>query len=162
MTIEEFIVGFLKATPEVTALVGGGTQFRFYPEVAPQEDKATGVGTYPHGTYQVIDFPQLYHLDGPSKMAHPRIQVDWWGIGGKGRKEVTQLVEATRNASGGNPSGRKLDGFAGQWGELLIHKCELEDREFSTEPPVNAGELPFRRGRMDFVVWFKEDSPLDV
>jgi hypothetical protein len=157
--IETFIVNFLKATPEVTALAGSGVGFRFYPEVAPQNAE------FPHGTYTVIDFPQLYHLEGPSKLAYPRIQIDWWGKGGAGRRQVTQLVEATRNARGGipglEPTG-KLDGFAGQYGELRIAKCELVDREFTWEPPTNAGEHPYRRGRMDFQVWFNEDAPVTV
>lgn len=151
MTIEEFIVGFLKATPEITAIVGQGIGFRFYPEVAPQE------AAYPHGTYTVIDFPQHYHLKGRSQMAFPRIQIDWWGVGSKGRREVLALTEATRNARGGNDQNPKFDGYFGQYGEIYVHKCALVDREFTSEPPVNAGEFPFRRARSDYQVWFREN-----
>ncbi len=151
MTIEEAIVAFVRATPEITDIIGVGNSCRFYPEMAPQD------AVYPHGCYTVIDFPQEYHLAGPSQLAHPRIQIDWWGKGPTARKEVSQLAEATRKAKGGSPGGRNLDGFAGSMNGLNVQRCELVDREYTTEPPTNAGEHPYRRARLDFIIWFKEE-----
>lgn len=141
MTIEEWIVGKIKSTTAITNLIGGGAAARFYPEMAPQN------AAYPHGTYQVIDFPQFRTLGGPSGLAYPRIQIDWWDNSSTGKKKVSQLVEATRQT---------LDGYFGTDGGLHVQSCQLDNREFSSEPAVNADEVPFRRGSMDFIVYFTE------
>lgn len=147
MTIDAWLVSFLETTPELAKELGAPADFRFYPEQAPQN------AAYPHGTYQIIDFPQMNHLDGPSGLAYPRIQIDWWDFS---RKKVRDLVELTRNARGGIPQGRKLDGYAGDSHGLRIQRCSLESRTFSAEPSPHGDDKPYRRGSMDFVIHFSE------
>lgn len=152
MTIEEALVSFLRVSPNVTSLIGGEPGARIYPEEAPQDAE------YPHITYQLIDCPQFYHLEGPSGIAYPRIQVDCWAKGPTGKRQVVELAEAVRTAKGGNNANKNLDGFAGYMSEIRVHRCELVDRTYSSEPPVHANEHPFRRASLDFVIHYSENE----
>lgn len=143
-TIEESLVSFLKADVMLTGLIGG----RIYPEEAPQN------AGWPHITYQIISYPQKFHLAGPSGLASPRIQIDCWAKGSTGKKDVVAIAEAVRNAKG--PGVQKLDGFTGLMYGVRVQRVNLEDRRYSSEPPVHANEDPFRRASLDFTFWFDE------
>jgi Protein of unknown function (DUF3168) len=68
VTAEEILVARLKASPQVTALVGS----RIYPMVIPQ-----GV-VMPAIAYQRISTVRPGSLRGPSGIADPRLQVNCW------------------------------------------------------------------------------------
>lgn len=102
MTIEEALVAQLLATPAVTALLGSGSSFRFYPMVIPQA--ATDAAKYPAAVWERISGPREHDLEGPAGLAHPRFQITCWA------KTMAQAVAVS------NAISVALDGFSGTLG----------------------------------------------
>lgn len=150
--LEEALVVFLKADPDVQALVGTGHDARIYPELAPQD------AGYPRLTYTFVDWPSDHTLAGPTGFCTPRVQIDCWAAGSRAYRDVKALVRAVRNCRGGMSQGRKLDGFSGDMHGVKVQWCKLIDRQSVPEVPVSGEEGPVRRVSLDFRIQHDEQD----
>ena len=146
--IENALVAYLKATPEVTALIGAGDSARIYPEAASQ-DPALG----DHLVYQEVSFQKVGSLDGQEAMGASRIQVDCYGLTNARAKA---LARAVRKAKGGVAGGRELDGYEGAWDGVKVWACFVEDRRGDPVPPEHGEAGPYRRRILDVIVHHNE------
>jgi uncharacterized protein DUF3168 len=140
--IEDALVAFLKATPQVTALIGEANNARIYPEASPQDELRD------HLTYQVISDVRKGHLGGQILLSVARIQIDCYS---KANVPAKALQLAVMRAKGGT-NGRELDGFEGQWDGVKVYRCIVEDRRGDPIPPTHGEESPLRRRTMDLLV----------
>ena len=134
--IESDLYQFVTEHPRLVNQIGP----RFYPLVLPQNV------TYPAGRYQRITTPRLESHSGPSDLAAPRFQIDWWSpaaAGVSGFRTVSDLADACRKA---------LDGFSGLMGTTKVYRVAIEDeRDLMEDDPV------LFRVSQDFVIWHRED-----
>ena len=141
-TPQEALVAFLSADTAIAALIGT----RLYPETAPEGEP------YPRLTYQLIDWPTLNTLEGPTGYGRPRLQIDCWAKGPTSYADAWALANAVRSSKGGNGSGPALDGFHGLLSGMDIRRIRLVDMADQWDPPVFGEETPVRRVRLDFVM----------
>jgi hypothetical protein len=107
---------------------------RCYPVMIPQNP------TCPLILYAKISGPRDHHLEGPSGLANPRMQVEAWDATYGGAKK---LAEAIRKA---------LDGYTGIVSGVKIGSCLLDSERDIYEP-----ELKVHRTIMDFTIWHTEN-----
>ena len=133
--IEADLYAFITEHPRLSAIGS-----RFYPLVLPQNV------IYPAGRYQRISTPRISSHGGPSRLAGPRYQIDWWSVdasGVSGFRTVSDVAEQCRKA---------LDGFSGLMGTTRVGYVELiDERDFFEDDP-----LVFRVSQ-DFLVFHTED-----
>ena len=119
--IEAALYQFLTEHPRLSALIGA----RLYPLVLPQNV------VYPAGRYQRISTTRVRSHGGPSLLASPRIQVDWWAAdapGVSGFRRVSDVAEACRLA---------LDGFSGLMGTTHVDAATLVmERDLFEDDPL--------------------------
>lgn len=161
--LEEALVAFLKADPDVQALVGSGNEARIYPEMAPQgtgpaNPDDTAPRKFPRLTYLVVDWPEEHAMSGPTGFCTPRVQIDCWAAGRRAERDVKALVRAVRNCKGGQPQGRKLNGFSGDMHGVKVQWCKLVNRQSIPELPQSGEETPVRRWSLDFVITHDEQD----
>lgn len=112
---------------------------RLYPVILPQNT------IFPAATYQIIDTPRDFNLDGPSGLARPKIQYTLWATKAD---NVKALARAIRLA---------LNGFKGTLPDGSdVKSVMLEDERETYESDVNLHRID-----LDFVVWFDETSATD-
>lgn len=90
-SIGEALVAAVTADGAVAALIGT----RFFPVGARQG------ASYPYATWQVISTQGAAHLDGPSNLDWPRVQINAWA---DTAMAALALAEAVRAAIDGIPS----------------------------------------------------------
>lgn len=127
--IEEDLAAFLLAGAAVAALV----ENRLYPLTIEQKAELPAL------TYQRISGPRVRSLKGPSKLAHPRFQIDCWGSTYGSAKTVAQAVR------------QRLDGYRGLMGSTSVGEVILESDTDDFEPDTG-----LYRVSMDFIIWHKE------
>jgi hypothetical protein len=140
--IEDGLISFLKASPEVSALVGD----RVYGPQAPQSV------TFPYLTLLRISGPRWRVLRGTDGVAHPRIQITCWG---QTYTQVKTLAEEVRKADGGQ-GGLRLEALKGVMGGQVVQATCLEDERDHDSPPLHEGETGVYATSLDLVIWFEE------
>jgi len=137
MTIEQALWQYVTESAAMSALIGT----RFYPVILPD------VPTYPAGTYERISTPRVWKLDGPSGLAYPRFQINWWIDdqipGASGYAAVSALAETARKV---------LDGYTGLMGTVRVLGVQLINERDDYEPKIHV-----RRRSQDYVIWHPED-----
>jgi hypothetical protein len=128
-TLEEGLVGYLRADPAVAALTGTRQYFNRLPQNP----------VYPSLRLQRVSTPRLMTLGGPSGLAAPRFQIDCYA---DHHAEALALAEAVRAA---------LDGFHGAMNGAAVLWCSSVDEAGEWEEAVNKS-----RQRIDLVFGHKE------
>lgn len=143
MSVESALHNYLGGVVGVTNLLGSGTAFRLYPDLAPAGP------TRPYATMFVVSTTRDRRVTGPGGIARANVQVDAWAETSLSRATV---AEALRVA---------LDGFRGAMGsELLDVRAVIVDGPFnSMERPEDASEEPIYRARMSVQVIHAESIP---
>lgn len=137
--VGQFLYAWLQADPAITALLGSGDLTRAYPDAAPQ------AAAFPRLTYQVIDTPGEVAHDGPVGVETSLVQIDCWAVS---RLAATLLGDAVR----GTESNRKLDGYTGTAGGVLVEGSRLTGDREDFSPPVDAGDVGVYRRSLDFQI----------
>ena len=127
-TIEKAIRSILIADTAVKAITT-----RCYPGKIPQDP------TYPLIVYYKVTGMRDHHLQGPSRLAHPRFQVEAWALTYDAAKA---LANAIRGA---------LDGYTGTQGTVAIGSILIESERDVYEDAVSC-----HRVIMDWFIWHRE------
>ena len=127
-TIEKAIRSILVNDSTVKAITT-----RCYPGKIPQDP------TYPLIVYYKVTGMRDHHLQGPSRLAHPRFQVEAWATTYDAAKT---LANAIREA---------LDGYKGTVGTVVIGSILIESERDVYEDAVSC-----HRVIMDFYCWHSE------
>lgn len=148
--IEVALIAFLMADPAVRDIVQTLPQPpRVFPNIAPQ-----GFSSYlPYIVYEVLEVAEPHVLDeGPSTLATARILLHCQQKGASMIK--LRLLEALiRRSSGPDPSGKKLDGFRGQWpGGYTIQRCRVLNQHYEFDRPIKAEEVGTQRLTLEVTV----------
>lgn len=134
--IEVALRAALIAAPSVSALVGS----RVYPTVLPQAPE------YPAMTYQFITGGSEYSMQGPSKLASPRVQLDLYATE---HMQLLQLKGAVMST---------LSGLRGVVGSppVRIYGAFREMEQDAYEQQLERSGPSVWRKSLDFTLWFKE------
>lgn len=131
MTMETAIFALLSGDAGVASIAGD----RIFPQIAPEDVDS------PFVTYQRISGPRIKSMDGPSRLAQPRIQIDAYA---ESYAQVKALSLAIR---------KRLDGYRGTVSGVRIGGISLEtDQDFledNMDPKLH-------RVSMDFFVMHRE------
>jgi hypothetical protein len=131
--IEEAVYAILKAASGVTALVGGSSSPRIYPNVVPQDAGLPAIA------YQRISSYRKATHGAPASLARPRIQ-------------VTMLAESYSQVKGVAAAVREaLDGYVGTAGGVGVQAALSEDE---TDEFGNSNNLHVVR--QDWMIWHAE------
>jgi len=133
-TLEESLTTLFLATAGITNLVGT----RVYGM------KITQGSTFPCLTKQRISTPRLHTMDmsgSSGTLAHPRFQIDVWGVSEISVKAVTDAVRAALNGKTGSLG----------TGALSIRAALVEEEAPEYEP-----ETDLYRSRSDYIIWQEE------
>ncbi|HSH40542.1 MAG TPA: DUF3168 domain-containing protein [Arenicellales bacterium] len=134
--IEVAIRAALLAAPSVSALVGP----RVWPIVLPDAPE------YPAITYQIVTGGSEYSMQGTSRLANPRVQVDLYA---ETHMDLLQLKGAVMATLSG------LRGIVGS-PPVRIHGVFREmEQDFYEQQLERSGPTVWRKS-LDFTVWFKE------
>ena len=162
LTIEEAVVAFLLADPDVSALAGRS----IYPEVGTDVP-----GDFPRLTYEQIgkvdDSTLTLSTDQP--VIHLAIHAWAQGAGqGGGHDAAKALATAVRCARGSNPLGSRLKEFSNAWmpsaaartgaGAVWVKHCWLDDEmTAAAQKAIGGGKKWVRQVASVFVLCFNEN-----
>lgn len=131
--VELAVYAILKAAGAVTALVGGSSSPRIYPNVVPQDAGLPAVA------YQRISSLRRPVHGSPASLARPRVQLT---LLAESYSQVKALAAATREA---------LDGYMGTVGGVGVGVALVEDEtdEFGSSNNLHVV-------RQDWMIWHQE------
>ena len=143
MSVESALYSYLSGIAGVTSLLGSGSSFRLYPDLAPASVAR------PYATLFVVSTNRVRLVTGPGGIAAARVQIDVWAITSLSRSSVSDALRVA------------LDGYRGSMGsELLDVRGVIVDGPFnSMERPEDATEVPIYRARMDVEIIYAETIP---
>lgn len=121
---------YLLADTDISAAVGGD---RVYSLILPQGQKQASI------VYSKISGIGDHHMQGPSGLARPRMQVDSWAVDQDEANALARLVKG------------RLDGFVGQMDTVTVLGTffDLDHENYDD----NVGMF---RVSQDYFVWFSE------
>lgn len=128
--IEAAIVTYLLADAQIAALAGE----RVDHDATPQGEAD------PRITVMRVDTQRSDVLEGPTGLAHARVQIDCWAGTKVAAKQLADRVRI------------RLNGFAGNMAGVTVRGCTLENERDSYEKPATAREMPEFGIAMDFMV----------
>jgi hypothetical protein len=137
--IEPVLVAFLLDRDDVTELIGD----RLYPQVAPQQDKDTGVGAFPHVTFYRVSTERVQTLEGTASSA-PRVQFDCWSKDYPTAKRVGLAIGAALNAFKGSEPARAI----------RVQRTIVEDEQDEYEQPRQGDEAGIHRVSLTVKVYY--------
>lgn len=131
--VEQAVYAILKTSPAVTALVGGATSPRIYPNRTPQD------AALPAVAYFRVSTRRRATHGAPATLARPRVQTTAQAAT---YAEAKALAAAIRGA---------LNGFVGEIGGVKVQAALAEDEadEFGVSSDIHAV-------RQDWFIWQTE------
>lgn len=128
--IEEDVVAWLKTKPLVNNIING----RIHPLQLPQDPSLDAL------TYQRISGVREESQEGPSGLAHPRLQFDCWSKTYPGAKRLAEALRLT------------IDGFTGSMNGRRVFRCKVEN---DLDQKDDFAER--YRVTVDVTVWHREE-----
>jgi len=128
--IHEALFAFMKTA-------GTSAANRFYPRQLPQQP------VLPAGTYFQVSDPPEHTQSGPSKLRHPRFQIECWGVDTEttdGYQQARFLAEEVRML---------LEGYSGVMGDLEIGVAFAEDGKDDYDPNTFRHKVI-----LDVIIWY--------
>lgn len=122
-------------------VIAGRVGTRVYPLVLPQGEKRESI------VYSRISGLGDHHMQGPSGLSRPRIQIDCWAQNPDAADELGRLVK------------ERLDGFQGSilWGENSPQEAiVIQGIFFESEREGYDDASWLYRSSKDYFVWFAE------
>jgi len=121
-----------------TFLSAGATNAgsRIYPQALPQ-----GVTLPAIRYFEVSDPPERTH-SGPSKLAHPRYQLDCFADGEEAYRDAVML---------GNQVIALVDGFVGTMGTFTVHAGFRDEKHESFDPETGRHWVS-----VDVIIWYEK------
>ena len=132
----------LTNTPSIVSLLGtDGNNSGVYPNKAPEK------AAFPHLVYHVISHPRVKSLGRYSGLAHPRVQIDAYGLN---YSDVDVLQDAVSTALSDPPE------LPGLWNATYVQSCRQVDNGDGYIPPIHGDPLGVHRVIMEFIIWYRE------
>jgi len=128
----------LLADTAISAAVGGS---RIYPVLLPQGQRLPSI------VYHRVSGIGDHHMQGPSGLNQPRIQIDCWAQSQDAAVSLADLVKS------------KLDGFAGTvlWGSSSPqNETVIQGAFYDTEFEDYDDVAKLYRVSRDYLVWYEE------
>ncbi len=148
MTLADVRVGlraYLIADATIAALIDSGIsdpiRYRIFPLKLPQGEVRTSI------VYTRISGQGDHHMQGPSGLSRPRLQIDCWAQSGDAADQLSRLVK------------ERIDGFQGSilWGENSPEEAVVvRGIFFESEREDYDDVAKLHRSSKDYFVWFAE------
>jgi hypothetical protein len=144
MTIADIrpaLTAYVVADASISGVIGTRQDARMFPVVLPQGEKRPSV------VYSRISGLSDHHMQGPSGLSRPRIQIDCWAAKADIAATLSDLVKA------------RIDGFKGDipyGGDSPQASVTVQGIFFDSEREDFDNESKLYRASRDYFIWFAE------